>query len=156
MRLLCQDLPPQRKRNRTEQTTMSRRPQAEVEHNCSKHTATSRSACYNTLRKGPGSERTVMRMWIKKYFFTDGGGRSSLKTAHSDVPFSILRHAELDQESDKSELGHDFLCGGDIEGALSSDSDPALHAQSNDEKRNFRVSKSGRRLPSVNTRHTCH
>ena len=77
--------------------------------------------------------------------FTDGGGRGSLKTAHSDVPFEILRHAALDEESDEYEIGHDGLSEGDIEDALSSDSDSALQAQSNDEKRNFRVSRSGKR-----------
>ena len=80
----------------------------------------------------------------QKCLFTDGGGRGSLKTAHSDVPFSILRHAALDEESDESEIGHDCLSKGDIEEALTSDSDSALQAQSNDEKRNFRVSRSGK------------
>ena len=81
----------------------------------------------------------------QKCLFTDGGGRGSLKTAHSDVPFEILRHAALDEESDEYEIGHDGLSEGDIEEALSSDSDSALQAQSNDEKRNFRVSRSGKR-----------
>ena len=62
----------------------------------------------------------------QKCLFTDGGGRGSLKTAHSDVPFSILRHAALDEESDGSEIGPDCLSKGDIEEALSSDSDSAL------------------------------
>ena len=65
----------------------------------------------------------------QKCLFTDGGGRGSLKTAHSDVLFSIVRHAALDEELEEFETGHDCLSEGDIEEALSSDSDSALQAQ---------------------------
>ena len=68
------------------------------QHTCAKPTATSPSACYNTLRNHANVDQ--------KCLFTDGGGRSSRKTAHSDVPFSILRHAVLDKESEESEIGH--------------------------------------------------
>ena len=65
----------------------------------------------------------------QKCLHTNGGGRRSLKTAHSDVPFSILRHTALDEESDEPDIGHECLSEGDIEEALSSDSDAALQAQ---------------------------
>ena len=81
----------------------------------------------------------------RQCLFADGGGRGSQKTARSDVPFSIPRHTALDEEADEPDMGHECLSEGDVEEALSSDSDTALQAQSNDEKRNFRVSRSGGR-----------
>ena len=116
------------------------------EHNCAKSIATFRSVCYNTLRKEKSRGRTHCQMNVDQgRLFTEGGGRGSLKTAHSDVAFCILRHAVLDEEPDEIELDHDCLSEEKIDEAPASDSDSALQAQSNDENRIFRVSESGRR-----------
>ena len=74
---------------------------------------------------------------------TRGGGRAQLREAYSDVPFSILRPAALDKESDESEFGHGSLSGGDIEEALSI---PIQLYKPNQTTRNaISVSESGRR-----------
>ena len=55
-------------------------------------------------------ERTHCQMKVDQgRLFTEGGGRGSLKTAHSDVPFCILQHAVLDEQPDESEFIHDCL-----------------------------------------------
>ena len=91
----------------------------------------------------------------QKCLFTDGGGRGILKTAHSDVPFSILRNAALDEESDESEIGHDCLSEGDIEEALS-----AIKRRETQfpcvQKWQKSKPKETKQLPSVTTRRTRH
>ena len=50
-----------------------------------------------------------------RFRFTDGGGRSSLKTADSDVPLSILHHAAFDEASDEPGMDHECLSESDME-----------------------------------------
>ena len=116
---------------------------------------TSLSESCNTPSIPSENKRTAIRM-IHKCRFTDGSGRGSLRTAHSDVPFSILLPASVDMVSDEHVVEQDCLSEIDIEEALPSDSHTASQTQSNDEKHNFLVSRSGesmseesKQLPSI-------